>query len=96
MEEYNPQAQPRIIWPAAFPVVRSYLDQLVRNNGLPATRTSAIAAALTAAERSTGAARRDQLNRLAVELDGDAGRASDTARVRAMAAAVRELANVSQ
>jgi hypothetical protein len=95
MEEYNPQAQPRIVWPAAFPVVRSYLDQLVRNEGLPATRTSAIAAALTAAERS-GAARRDQLNQLAVELDGDAGRASDAPRVRAMAAAVRELANVSQ
>jgi hypothetical protein len=96
MEEYNPQAQPRIVWPAAFPVVRSYLDQLVRNRGLPATRTSAIAAALAAAEGATGAARRDQLNRLAAELDGDAGRASDAARVRVMAAAVRELASVSQ
>ncbi len=32
--EYNPQSQPHIVWPAAFPVVRSYLDQLVRNNGL--------------------------------------------------------------
>src|SRR5205085_1694807 len=34
MTEYNPQSQPRIVWPAAFPVVRSYLDQLVRGNGL--------------------------------------------------------------
>ena len=32
--EYNPQSQPHIVWPAAFPVVRSYLDQLVRDNGL--------------------------------------------------------------
>jgi hypothetical protein len=40
LEEYNPQSQPKIVWPAAFPVVRSYLDQLVRGNGLPAARTS--------------------------------------------------------
>src|SRR5690606_9233054 len=39
MEEYNPQAQPQVTWPAAFPIVRSYLDQLVRGNGLPAART---------------------------------------------------------
>ena len=42
MAEYNPQSQPRIVWPAAFPVVRSYLDQLARGNGLPAARTTAI------------------------------------------------------
>ncbi len=92
MEEYNPQAQPRITWPAAFPVVRSYLDQLVRNRGLPRARTTAIAAALTRAERATGAARRTQLNALATQLDRDARGAADGARVTAMAAAVRELA----
>ena len=37
--EYNPQSQPQIVWPAAFPVIRSYLDQLGRNNGLAAART---------------------------------------------------------
>jgi hypothetical protein len=26
MTEYNPQSQPKFVWPAAFPVVRSYLD----------------------------------------------------------------------
>ncbi|CAN5873989.1 hypothetical protein BH23GEM9_BH23GEM9_07600 [soil metagenome] len=92
IDEYNPQSQPLIVWPAAFPVVRSYLDQLVRSGGLPAARTTAISAALTTAERATGAARRDQLNRLAVALDADATRAADARRVRAMAAAVRELA----
>ena len=55
--EYNPQSQPKIVWPAAFPVVRSYLDQLVRNNGLAAARTTAIGKALDAAEKQTGAAR---------------------------------------
>ena len=92
MDEYNPQAQPRITWPAAFPVVRSYLDQLVRNRGLRAARTSAIASALTRAERARGSARRAQLNALAAQLDTDARGASDRARVTAMAAAVRDLA----
>jgi len=41
--EYNPQSQPKIEWPAAFPVVRSYLDQLVRWKGLSAERTTASA-----------------------------------------------------
>ena len=47
MKEYNPQSQPKLVWPAAFPVVRSYLDQLVRNDGLATDKTSAIAKALT-------------------------------------------------
>jgi hypothetical protein len=96
MDEYNPQAQPRITWPAAFPVVRSYLDQLVRNRGLPAARTSAIAAALVRAERVRGTARRTQLNVLAAQLDRDARGAADAARVTAMAGAVRDLARATR
>ena len=96
MEEYNPQAQPRITWPAAFPVVRSYLDQLTRGQGLARARTTAIDAALTRAERATGAARRTQLNQLATQLDSDARGAADRARVTAMAAAVRDLARATR
>jgi hypothetical protein len=92
MNEYNPQTQPRITWPAAFPVVRSYLDQLVRNNGLAAARTTAIARALDAAERQTGSARAQSLTRLATQVDADANNARDAGRVRAMAAAIRDLA----
>ncbi|MFL5581976.1 MAG: LVIVD repeat-containing protein [Gemmatimonadaceae bacterium] len=92
MSEFNPQSQPRVVWPAAFPVVRSYLDQLVRGNGLAAARTSAIGRALDAAERQSGAARRAALTRLAAQVDADARGASDAARVRAMAAAIRDLA----
>jgi len=96
MDEYNPQSQPVLEWPAAFPVVRSYLDQLVRGGGLAAARTTAISAALTSAEAASGAARRDQLNRLASDLDTDARSAADADRVRAMAAAVRDLAAASR
>jgi hypothetical protein len=95
MEEYNPQSQPMLEWPPAFPVVRSYLDQLVRGGGLPDARTTAIADALDAAERASGQARREQLNGLAAALDSDASEAGDAARVRAMAEAVRALADAS-
>ena len=74
LNEYNPQSQPKIVWPAAFPVVRSYLDQLVRNNGLAAARTTAIASALDAAEKQRGAARGASLTKLAAQVDGDVER----------------------
>jgi hypothetical protein len=96
MEEYNPQSQPRITWPAAFPVVRSYLDQLVRGNGLASARTTAIASALTAAERQSGAARAPALNTLAGQVDADVSGARDASRVRAMAEAIRALAAASR
>ena len=95
-EEYNPQSQPRITWPAAFPVVRSYLDQLVRKDGLAAARTSAIGRALDAAERQGVAARRTALTTLATQVTRDAAGAKDAARVRAMAAAIRDLARASR
>jgi hypothetical protein len=92
-DTFNPQMQPKIVWPAAFPVVRSYLDQLVRGQGLSAARTSAIASQLDAAERMSGAERRAALTAVAAQLDGDAAGAADAARVRAMATAVRDLAS---
>jgi hypothetical protein len=92
MTEYNPQSQPKLEWPAAFPVVRSYLDQLTRSDGLSQERRTAIATALARAERQSGGARRTALTRLATEVDGDVAGAKDAGRVRAMAAAIRALA----
>jgi hypothetical protein len=88
--------QPKVEWPAAFPVVRSYLDQLVRNNGLSAERTTAIANALDAAEQQTGRARRDALNALARQVDRDVSGAQDPERVKAMSEAIKKLARASQ
>ena len=96
MTEYNPQNQPRIEWPAAFPVVRSYLDQLTRNNGISRERTTAVASALTQAERRRGMDRRAALEALARQVDADVAGARDQARVRAMAAAIRALAARTQ
>ena len=92
LTEYNPQSQPRLEWPAAFPVVRSYLDQLSRNRGLSSERITAISNTLGQAERQSGAARRATLTRLAGQVDGDVSSAGDPARVRAAAAEIRRLA----
>jgi LVIVD repeat-containing protein len=96
LEQYNPQSQPHIVWPAAFPVVRSYLDQLVRNNGLAAARTTAIASALDAAEKQNGSQRRASLQALAGQVGKDANGAQDPARVKSMAAAITALAKASE
>ncbi|MCC6773512.1 MAG: hypothetical protein IT360_20180 [Gemmatimonadaceae bacterium] len=93
--DYNPQSQPKIEWPAAFPVVRSYLDQLGRVNGLAAERTTAIDAALTTAEQQEGKARRDALSALAKQVDKDVRGATDSARVKAMSDAIKALAKAT-
>ena len=96
LKEYNPQSQPKLVWPAAFPVVRSYLDQLVRNDGLTSDRTSAIAQALDAAEKQSGSARAASLNKLARQVDADTNGAKDSARVKTMASEIRRLAAASK
>jgi hypothetical protein len=96
MEQYNPQSQPHYTFPPAFPVVRSYLDQLVRNNGLSSDRTTAIGKALDAAEQQTGAARARSLTKLATQVDADAKGAADAPRVKTMASEIRRLAAASK
>src|SRR5207237_3572346 len=95
MNEYNPQSQPHYTFPPAFPVVRSYLDQLVRDNGLSSDRTTAIAKALDSAEQQSGSARAASLSKLATQVDGDGKGAADAPRVKAMAAEIRPLALAS-
>ncbi len=95
-DQFNPQMQPKVVWPAAFPVARSYLDQLVRGNGLAAARTLAIGHALDAAEKMSGPARAAGLTKLAGEIDRDVAGAADGARVRWLAGAVRDLAKATK
>jgi hypothetical protein len=95
-DAYNPQSQPKMTWPPAFVVVRSYLDQLVRNNGLASERTAAISSALDMAEMKSGAARATALSALAQQVDRDVAGAKDGARVRTMAGEIRRLAAASR
>jgi hypothetical protein len=91
-DQLNVQNQPRLVWPASFVVARAYLDQLGRSAGLAAERVATARTSLARAERLAGAGRRNALSRLAQSLEGDAAAASDQAKVRTLAATVRELA----
>jgi len=91
----NVQGQPKFVWPASFYVARSYVDQLARDNGLPAERLGAINSQLDGAEKMRGAARATALTQLATALDSDASGASDSRRVTLLAGAVRDLAKAS-
>jgi len=95
-DQYNPQNQPKLVWAGAFPVVRSYLDQLVRGNGLARARTLAIGNEINAAEKMSGAARGAALDKLAAQVDKDVAGAADAARVKWLASALRDLAKVSK
>ena len=96
LKEYNPQSQPKLVWPAAFPVVRSYLDQLVRNDGLTSDKTSAIASALDKAEQQHGAARAASLHKLGSQVDADVKDAKDPERVKMLAKEIHRLAAASK
>jgi len=88
----NVQDQQRATWPASFVVARAYLDQLERSRGLAADRIAATRTALASAERASGQRRRSALTTLAGQLDRDAGRSSESRKVLALGAVVRELA----
>ena len=88
----NVQNQQRFVWPANVAVPRAYLDQLERNNGLAADKITAARDALSKAESMKGSARGAALTSLAGKLDAEAKGASDAAKVRLAAAAVRDLA----
>ncbi|MBM3907659.1 MAG: hypothetical protein FJ363_06200 [Gemmatimonadetes bacterium] len=91
-EVNNPQTQRRNVWPAHPAVARAYVDQLERGRGLGAARIAAVRAAIDAAELRSGAARQSAYAALAASLKDDAGSAGDSARVRALADVVGQLA----
>jgi hypothetical protein len=94
MDEFNPQHQPRIVWPASFSVSRAYLDQLERSGGLAAERIAAVRAELETAERAAAGAQRHaaaaQLEATAAQLEATA--AAEATRVAALAESIRKVA----
>jgi hypothetical protein len=95
-EYLNAQEQPKLVWPPSFPLARAYLDQLERSSGLSTDRLSTVRGELTRAERASGQARRDALSQLAGQIERDAAGSSDAGKVRALATAVRDLANAQR
>jgi hypothetical protein len=92
----NAQGQPKFVWPASFALARAYVDQLERSNGLAGGRIAAVRGALNGAEGLSGGARRDALTQLASQIDADVSGANDAAKVRTLAAAVRDLGTAAR
>jgi hypothetical protein len=90
----NAQEQRKIVWPPSFAKARAYLDQLERSNGLAAARIEAVRAELAGAEKLAGAPRQQALKKLLAQVNTDAPRAADSAKVRMLSDAVRELATM--
>ncbi len=88
----NVQGQPKLVWPATFALARAYLDQFERTGGLPASRIASARAALTAAEATSGEARKTTLTDLAAKLRGDITKSNDQAKALKLTTAVSDLA----
>ncbi len=98
-QTFNPQEQPRVIWPAEFVVARAYLDQVTRAEGLSAERIAEVSAQLAEAEAlGEGAPKRAALAEIATQLWDDTrgiergAQRGDEERVRALAGAILDLA----
>ena len=98
-DEFNPQHQPRTVWPPDIVVARAHYDQLVRHEGIPQLRADAVATELDRIEDlPVGAEKRAALAELATALweDArmvDAGDAhGDAERIRTLAGAVLDVA----
>jgi len=79
MQEFNAQSQPKMAWPNSPVVARAYVDQLTRSRSMTMARGTEIAAALTTAEKSSGASRAaaaDALTKLIQGLETDAKQAN--------------------
>jgi hypothetical protein len=91
----NTQGQPKLAWPPSFALAKAYVDQLERSKGLDGGRIKAVRGELATAEKATGTARSSALEKLAGELETDAAKSSDAAKVRTLAGAVKQLAGTT-
>jgi hypothetical protein len=96
LEYLNAQGQPQFIWPATFALARAYVDQLERSGGVAADRIASIRQELSAAESAGAGARSTALSTLASQIQSDAARSSDAAKVRMLADAVRNLGTATR
>ena len=91
-DQFNAQGQPRIVWPPSFPLAKAYVDQLERQRCVDSGRISSLRNGISAAEATTGTARRSALERVANEAQSAGG--SCSVKLGKLAATARQLAGV--
>jgi hypothetical protein len=93
LQEFNSQNQPKVAWPASSAVARAYLDQLNRNKGISAERSSAVLSGLSKVDQlrtgkeGNAKASLEALDAVAAQVEGDAKTATgrDAMRLKALA-----------
>ncbi len=98
--EFNAQAQSRVVWPANAVVAQAYVDQLSRGRAIAPERARTIADTLGRAAKvrtnrdKNAAAVSAELTMLIAEIQGDAAKARgrDAARLRSLAATMDGIA----
>ena len=95
LDHLNSQGQPQYVWPHTFSLARAYVDQLARSRAVSSAWVTEVRAALTAAEATSGSARRSALSGLADTIEGQASESADAERVHMLARAVEGLAGES-
>jgi len=93
LDHLNAQGQPKFVWPHTFALAGAFVDQLERSRSMPQARVTEVRAALVGAESASGSARRSALRSLARELESEAGRSADSAKVRMLVEALQGLAD---
>ena len=91
---FNAQGQPKFVWPPTFALARAYVDQLERSKCLSQGRISAVRQGLASVETTSGTQRRDALQRIAAELEGDARSSCDAPKISKLATTTRALAGM--
>jgi hypothetical protein len=87
LDYLNTQGQPKFTWPVTPALAGAYADQLARSKGLSAERLSQVRQALA----GSSATNKPALAALAAQLDADAATSGDAAKVRLLAATLRQL-----
>jgi len=96
--EFNPQMQQKIVWPANTVVAKAYIDQLTRDKAIQPDRVRTITDELARADKIRSANDKNaagvagQLDKLSAQLQSDAGTAgtTDGSRLKALAGLLRE------
>ena len=91
LDYLNTQGQPKLTWPATYSLAKAYLDQLERSSGLDPKKIAAAREQLAQAEKASGTAQLETLNRLVAQLEADASGAGDRAKVETLAGVVKQL-----
>jgi hypothetical protein len=90
-DEFNPQHQPQVTWPANATVAKAYLDQLERSQALQANVINGIRGELNRNERNRLTARAGELETAARSAQG-----ADARRLGALADTLRRMAGEEQ